>query len=898
MFLRLRNMPMRRAAAATLALAILANGSIALSSAKAATVSASQPTISSVVPGNRLLTVNWTAAVADRGRLAGYKVTATSPTGVVVTSCAKTGTPISALTASSGSCTFSALTNGLVYTIAVATVRGTSTSKSAVATSFPWVGATTVPAKPSIISVEGLNRSLVISWIANSNGGSPITGYVVTAQLRGKAAVACPAAAALKGSSGKCTIGGLVNGTSYTVSVAAKSLRGTSLPATQSATPVAVPLVTVPNAPVISTLSAGNASIVVTLVGPGAGAVLATGYSRVTGYRVQAVTAAGAPSGSTCQTSTVRPLAYTTTQNVACKFSGLVNGTTYRVTAQAVNARGVSASSTPKTAMPSAGPATPKIATANGWTPPGAQNQVTGSNLKHHTSYKVKLLAAARPAVAHASPRTSPCSSEVGTVTSTDSGEISDTFTVPSCTPAGDYEVAVIPTGSALPEATSILRVGFDSNAARSADRGTDGYITFSPDVIDTSESAQTVTARVRVTDDLSGVQSVSLQVYAPTTASQPNTSAQVDAQNMALIAGTRLDGIWEMTFTIPQGQGGPWVSRSLMLWDNAQNVGFSQDAYQYPATLTVSNSTTINGPSIPTAAEAGGLTISPTTFDTTASSQSITVTLTVRDSYRLQQATIALCPGGVYNAAGSVFSEGTVGQLISSTQSVTWNVTIPKGAPIGKWSLCYLALLDNSGVGTTQAWGNTPDLSVGYPDGSLDITNTAEEAQVFSAIQLVGSGQGGVVTVTCPGSANPCASSDVSPGTATVNTVTSAQSVTYTIPITVVDAGSTVQSCRVWLIFADNVESGSIGNASMESCVDNGNGTISAVMTLAANAASGTWRVIGVSISADDPVAGRIITNFWGWPNGFSGGSGSVVYDITAFNYDPLIWTVTNQTS
>jgi hypothetical protein len=59
MWQRSRNFTKARSTAAALALAILANGSVALSTARAAVVGASQPTITSVVPGNHVLTVNW-----------------------------------------------------------------------------------------------------------------------------------------------------------------------------------------------------------------------------------------------------------------------------------------------------------------------------------------------------------------------------------------------------------------------------------------------------------------------------------------------------------------------------------------------------------------------------------------------------------------------------------------------------------------------------------------------------------------------------------------------------------------------------------------------------------------------------------------------------------------------
>jgi hypothetical protein len=66
----------------------------------------------------------------------------------------------------------------------------------------------------SVVVSPGKN-SVVVSWLAPlSNGGAPITGYLVTAKPGGKT---CPATSAQR----SCTVTGLTNGNPYTFTVRA-----------------------------------------------------------------------------------------------------------------------------------------------------------------------------------------------------------------------------------------------------------------------------------------------------------------------------------------------------------------------------------------------------------------------------------------------------------------------------------------------------------------------------------------------------------------------------------------------------------------------------------------------------------------------------------------------------
>ena len=135
-----------------------------------------------------------------------------------------------------------------------------------------WPDPTVPPAPTGVAAVAG-NGQASVSWTAPvSNGGSPLTGYVVTPYVGATAqtAVVAPATAT------NATVGGLANGTSYTFTVAATNAvgAGTASPATGAVVPA-----TVPDAPTGVTASAGTGSARVTWVAPAS-----NGGSPITGY--------------------------------------------------------------------------------------------------------------------------------------------------------------------------------------------------------------------------------------------------------------------------------------------------------------------------------------------------------------------------------------------------------------------------------------------------------------------------------------------------------------------------------------------------------------------------------------------------------------------------------------
>ena len=321
------------------------------------------PTIGTATAGNAQATVTWTAPASNGGSaITGYVVTPyigaapqTSTTvGNVLT------TPITGLT------------NGTAYTFRVAAINAIGTgNQSGNSNAVTPVAPATVPGAPTIGTATAGNAQATVTWSAPaSNGGSAITGYVVTPYIG-----AAPQTSTTVGNVLTTPITGLTNGTSYTFRVAAINAIGTGNQSADSNAVTPVAPATVPGAPTIGTATAGNAQATVTWSAPAS-----NGGSAITGYVVTPYI------GAAPQTSTTVGNVLTT------PITGLTNGTSYTFRVAAINAIGTGNQSADSNAVTPVAPATvpgaPTIGTATAgnaqatvtWTAPASNggSAITG----------------------------------------------------------------------------------------------------------------------------------------------------------------------------------------------------------------------------------------------------------------------------------------------------------------------------------------------------------------------------------------------------------------------------------------------------------------------------------------------------------------------------------------
>ena len=142
---------------------------------------------------------------------------------------APTGLPISYVVTASGlgaqtcgptfvlTCTVTGLTNGVGYTFTVTATTDAGTSSPSGPSNLV-TPAPTAPGRPTGATGLAGNASVTVSWTAPvDDGGSPITGYVVTSSPEGKTCSTVTTS---------CVVVGLTNGQAYSFTVVASNLIG------------------------------------------------------------------------------------------------------------------------------------------------------------------------------------------------------------------------------------------------------------------------------------------------------------------------------------------------------------------------------------------------------------------------------------------------------------------------------------------------------------------------------------------------------------------------------------------------------------------------------------------------------------------------------------------------
>ena len=307
---------------------------IAFSFAPSTPTAPNAPTGVSATAGDTTASVSWTAPGDGGSPITSYTVTPSPADGTVT----MTG-PTSA--------TVTGLTDGTTYTFTVTATNLIGTSDPSAPSNQVTPQAPTAPDAPTGVSATAGDTTASVSWTAPGDGGSPITSYTVTpSPADGTVTMTGPTSA---------TVTGLTDGTTYTFTVTATNLIGTSDPSAPSnqVTPQAP---TVPDPPTGVAATAGNAQASVHWTAPAN-----TGGSPILSYTVTSDPAGGTAS-TLGATSTTVP--------------GLTNGVAYTFTVVATNVVGPSNPSLPSNSVtPTAG--TVKSNTAEGGT---AGTSVTTAN--------------------------------------------------------------------------------------------------------------------------------------------------------------------------------------------------------------------------------------------------------------------------------------------------------------------------------------------------------------------------------------------------------------------------------------------------------------------------------------------------------------------------------------
>ena len=214
--------------------------------------------------------------------------------------------------------TVTGLANNTAYTFEVAAINSVGTGTQSAASNS--VTTPTTPGAPTIGTATAGNSQATVTWTApSSNGGSAITGYVVTPYIGGTAQTA----QTFNSTATTETVTGLTN-TAYTFKVAAINGVGTG---TQSGASNSVTPLTPPGAPTIQTATASSTTNAATVTWT---APAANGGSAVTGYVVTPYL-----NGTTAQTAqTFNSTA--TSQSV----TGLIQNDSYTFKVAAINAEG------------------------------------------------------------------------------------------------------------------------------------------------------------------------------------------------------------------------------------------------------------------------------------------------------------------------------------------------------------------------------------------------------------------------------------------------------------------------------------------------------------------------------------------------------------------------------
>jgi hypothetical protein len=256
--------------------------------------------------GDGKLTLSWAAPGDGGSPILSYTVVDTEDSTLNCT-----------VIAPATSCEIGDLSNGSEYSFKVSAKNaiGDSAFSSASAIAVP-LG---LPDAPGIAEIRYASGSITVSWSEPIlDGGTPVTGYVVTANPGGKTCTTDQL---------ECTVTGLTNGTEYTFTVKARNKVGLGA-ASEPSEPMAP--WAAPNAPTGIKATAGEGEAEVSWIAP-----------TNTDFDTTSYVATSTPGGFECEI----------TGDTLCNVTGLENGVAYTFTVVATNYSGSSKASAASAAV-------------------------------------------------------------------------------------------------------------------------------------------------------------------------------------------------------------------------------------------------------------------------------------------------------------------------------------------------------------------------------------------------------------------------------------------------------------------------------------------------------------------------------------------------------------------
>jgi len=236
------------------------------------------------------------------------------------------------------------------------------------------------------------------------------------------------------------------------------------------------------------------------------------------------------------------------------------------------------------------------------------------------------------------------------------------------------------------------------------------------PATVDVMSGAASAVWTVRLTDDLSGVESALVLFVDPGLVRL--LSAQVDAS--LRVAGDALDGVYEASFEVPEfAPAGAWSVYALTVRDVAGHTTFVPTA-SLPAACGF-DVVSLPDTSPPTLA---GLAVSPSAADVTLGPGAFTLTATLSDDRSgVDHAAVTLeSPSGSESVVVDVASGDLVaGDALSGTYAVAFE--IPQLAESGTWQVASVRIVDRSGFVTQLGAA-----SLGIPDPpAIDVSSSPD---------------------------------------------------------------------------------------------------------------------------------------------------------------------------